>query len=323
MNLRDAVNSFLGRKGDSEISKCPRESDILSYLEDRLTVDKREQMETHFVKCADCREFLAIFSRVSEELVDYSAAPPSEEEVKSQAARVLDEIRKDESKHRAARGPMIRPGIYVHYWQLAAAASLIIVLAISVYWITREPSPDQFARQSLALALRDERPIEPRMSGGFAWSKHMPTRGDEKSDRLRIETAIKRMSFAQSPSAPQEARLTLARLYLASGRQQAERALEILSEIASTDKASAEAFNDLGAALFVMGRFTEAVAAFTRALEKSPRYEEALFNRALAHERAGRAEEARRDWQEFINKSSDEAWKSDARQHLDFLSPAR
>jgi tetratricopeptide (TPR) repeat protein len=280
-------------------------------------------MERHFTKCADCREFLALFSRVSEELVDQSTAPPSEEEVKIQAARVLDEIRKDESKHRAARGPHHRPGIYVPYWQLAAAASLLIALTVSLYFYARDPSPDQFARQSLALALRDERFIEPRVSGGIAWSRYTPTRGDEKSDRLRIETAIKRMSFAESPSAPQEDRLTLARLYLASGRKQADRALEILSQIASTDKASAQSLNDLGAAMLVMERFDEAAAAFTRALEKSPRYEEALFNRALAHQRAGRAEEARRDWQEFISKSSDEGWKSEARQHLDSLSPAR
>lgn len=324
MSLRDAVNSFLGRKNDSEISECPRESDILSYLEDRFPTDKRAQMETHFTKCSNCREFLAIFSRVSEEHFEGSARPPSEEEVKTQTARVLDEIRKDESKHQAlSPGPTPRPRIFIPYWQLAAAASFILVVAVSFYWLIPEPSPDQFAMQSLALTMKDKRPIEPRMSGGFAWSKYTPTRGNENDDRLKIESALKRMEFAKSPSAPQKDRLMLAKLYLASGRQNAEQALSILSEIASTGKASAEALNDLGAALFERERFDEAVDAFTRAIEKSPGYEEALFNRALAYNRAGRYEEARRDWQEFINKSSDEHWKIEAQRYLDPLSPAR
>ncbi len=323
MSLRDAVNLFLGRKNASEISECPRESDILSYLEDRLETDERAQMETHFTKCSNCREFLAIFSRVSEEDIGGSIGPPSEEEVKLQTALVLDEIRKDESKHQALfPGPPPRPGVYIPYWQLAAATSLILVVAISVYLIIRE-SPDQFARQSLALAMKDKRPIEPRMSGGFAWSKHMPTRGKENDNRLKIESALNRMDFAKERSAPQKDRLMLARLYLASGRQNAERAIAILREIASSGEASVEALNDLGAALYEIEQFDEAVEAFTRALEKSPDYEEALFNRALANTRAGHKEEARRDWQQFINKSSDENWKSEARRYLDPLSPAR
>lgn len=326
MSLRDAVNSFLGRKNDSEISECPREPDILSYIEDRFPTDKRAQMESHFTKCPNCREFLAIFSRVSEEYIEGSSAPPSEEEVKVQTALVLDEIRKDESKHQAlSPEPPSRPGVYVPYWQLAAAASFIIVIAVAVYWRTREPSPDQFAMQSLALTMKDKRPVEPRMSGGFARSEYAPTRGEENSDRLKIETAIRRMDFARSPSAPQKDRLVLARLYLASGRENAERALSILSEMDSTGKASAESLNDLGVAMFEMERFEEAVDAFTRALQKSPGFEEAIFNRALANNRAGRYAEARQDWQEFINKSSDEHWKIEAQRHLDLtpLSPSR
>jgi tetratricopeptide (TPR) repeat protein len=324
MSLRDAVNSFLGRKKDSEISDCPRETEILSYLEDRTPTGKRAQMEAHFTKCPNCREFLAIFSRVSEEYSEEVIEPAPEEEVKTQTALVLDEIRKDESKHQTlSPEPSRRTGIYIPRWQLAAAASFILIVAISIYWATREPSPDQFARQSLALAMKDKRPIEPRISGGFSWSEYAPTRGAEESEHLKIENAIKRMSFARTPSAPQEDRLALARLYLASGRQNAEEALTILREIASNGKASAEAFNDLGAALFETGRLDEAIAAFTRALEKSPGYEEALFNRALASHRAGHTEEARRDWQEFINKSSDERWKTEARRYLNSLTPAR
>ncbi len=327
MSLRDTINSFIGGKNDSNASSCPREPEILSYLEDRLSSGERQQMESHFIDCFDCREFLAIFSRVSAEQIESPVELLSDEEVRAQTAFVLDKIKEDESKQQPP-SPLptgtSRSGLYVSYWQLAAAAAVVIVLAsVCIYWITREPSPDQFAMQSLALSLRDERKVEPRISGGFGWSDYKPTRGAEDDNRLTINNAINRMKSAESSSAPQEARITLARLYLASGdRQKANLALEILSQIASTGKATAESLNDLGVARFVLGQFDQAADAFAQALEKSPGYEEALFNRALANYRAGHTEEARRDWQEFIKKSKDEKWKTEAQQHLDSIYPS-
>jgi len=66
--------------------------------------------------------------------------------------------------------------------------------------------------------------------------------------------------------------------------------------------------------------YDDAIVLFTRALAKSPRYDEALFNRAIAYRRLRRDAEARQDLQQFINQSTDESWKNEARSRLDTLS---
>jgi tetratricopeptide (TPR) repeat protein len=318
MSLRDAENQFAGRKKPGGLrpdkSLCPREPDMLAYVEDRLEESERERMDSHFIRCADCREFLAVFTQVSDAL-DPETEPLADEEVRAQTAKVIAAIKEDSDKYKL---PPSHKGFYVSYRQLAAAAAIIATMALAlVYFMTREPSADQLAMQSLALAMQERRRVEPRISGGLPWSVFSSTRGEESSDRLRIRSAVSRMSFAESPSAPQKDRMVLARAYLASGdRRDAERALLILSEIISSTSPK-EAINDTGVALYQLGRYDEAVAAFERALEKSPGYEESLFNKALAEDRAGRREDSRRDWTEFINKSSDADWRSEAQRYLD------
>ena len=77
--------------------------------------------------------------------------------------------------------------------------------------------------------------------------------------------------------------------------------------------------NDLGVAQFQLANYKEAIENFGKALGQKPDYPEALFNKALAEERAGRHEDAKRDWQQFINQSSDPSWKREAADHLDLL----
>jgi tetratricopeptide (TPR) repeat protein len=69
--------------------------------------------------------------------------------------------------------------------------------------------------------------------------------------------------------------------------------------------------------------YDEAIVYFSRALAQSPRYDEALFNRALAEERARHYVEAKQDWQQFIHQSSDQSWKDEARDHLNGLTGSR
>jgi tetratricopeptide (TPR) repeat protein len=72
-------------------------------------------------------------------------------------------------------------------------------------------------------------------------------------------------------------------------------------------------------ALFQLGRYEEALAAFSEALERSPGFEEALFNRALAAEQLGQLEKARQDWERFLSLSGDSGWRREAEQHLNSL----
>jgi tetratricopeptide (TPR) repeat protein len=330
MSLRDAVNFLLGGKGSNQErpdrKDCPRESNMLAYLENRLSGGERKNLEKHFARCEHCREILSIYSQVSEE-IESQASPLAEEAVRQQTAIVLAAIDKDQSE-RARLQQQARPAptrFFIPYHQLAVAAGVIITFSVAlIFFITREPSPEEFAMQSLVQIIKGKRPTQARMSGEFAWSEFKSTRGEEDDERLRLKNALNLMKDADSLSAPRESRHIRARLLLASADyNDVERALEILDQIISLGQPSPEAINDRGVALLQLGKYEEASDAFQRVLEKSPNYDEALFNKALASEHTGNSDQARRDWAEFISKSSNEDWKKEARKRLDQLSPTR
>src|SRR5947209_570682 len=116
-------------------------------------------------------------------------------------------------------------------------------------------------------------------------------------------------------------RQMLARAHLAFDRpEHARQAQAILESLQGRGALSAEVFNDLGVAQFQLQNHEAAIMSFSRALEINPGYAEALFNRALAEESAIRYPEARRDWEQFLNVTTDANWKAEAERHLSALS---
>jgi tetratricopeptide (TPR) repeat protein len=125
---------------------------------------------------------------------------------------------------------------------------------------------------------------------------------------------------AEKPNATVEDRQTLARVYLARETSEyAGKALAIIDQLLAGGVRTPELLNDKGVALFQLDKYDDAIALFGEALAKSPSYNEALFNRALVEEHAGRNEDARRDWKQFISESSDEKWKTEAQSRLNSL----
>jgi len=306
------------------LKRCPEESELLAYHEGRLSDRKSEGLESHFVSCDECRESLTLFARVSSDQTDFE--PVTGEEIKRQTASVIAFIKQDEV-NRNLNPRSTRKRKFAQQWQLAAAAVVATVVIAAGVWVFVPSSESAQAMELIALAMKDERQLEPRLSGGIEWSYYPRTRGPETSPKeaqMRLEHAQSRLSFAKNSSAPAEARLTLARAYLATGTQDgAERALVILRELESSGNLSAEVLNDTGVALLQLENYDEAISYFSKALENRSDFNESLFNRALAEYKAGHDNESRRDWQEFIQKSPDSGWKQEAQDYLDQLDASR
>lgn len=332
MSLMDSLQRLMGgnnRDGQRPELLCPDEAEILRYSEAQLATRRRAELTRHFAACGDCRELLVFRARFQAEPVDTPDAL-SQEAVRHQTARILTLIENDERKRRARasaagqRGLVARErkGFFISYPQLAALALVVFTfVAGSIYWLTRSETPETVAMQAIALSTKDERRSVARVSGGLAYSPYRPTRGAADTDDLQLQRALNNLKFAESESAPLSARQTLARAHLAFARpEHAAQALAILNQLVARGRQSPELFNDLGVAEFQLERDNEAIANFNRALEQAPTYAEALFNRALAATRAKRYAEAQRDWQQFLNTSSDANWKAEAERHLSSLS---
>jgi tetratricopeptide (TPR) repeat protein len=330
MNLIDSLQRLIGRKnraGKQTPLICPNEAEILRFSENRLAKSRRAELLRHLTECGDCRESLVFLKRFQLEEIKPSETL-SHEAVRQQTARILILIENDERKRRerpavpAPRGDLVREGFFLSYPQLAAVALAVFTFTVgSIYWLTRGETPEKEAMQALALSSKDERRSATRVSGEPAYSPYHGTRGTTDRDDLPLQRALNKLKFAESESAPVAARQLLARAYLAFDRpEQAKKALAILDQLIARGLQSAEVFNDLGVAEFQLDRYKEAITAFTRALDQASMYTEAIFNRALAEERARQYPEAKRDWQQFLALSSDAEWRAEAEQHLHLLS---
>ena len=311
------ISEFLIRLISARDPNCPTEANVLAYTENRLSPRMRSQIERHVVDCHDCIEVLAFLGRE----VDTVAAPETAESVAEQTNRVLAYIQTDErNRNRPAQKIQTPAGFYVSYPRLAAVGLVICALLVgAVFVMTRGQSPVDDAMAALKLGLKDTRYTEARISGGLPYSRYAGTirGGDSTSDDLHFNRAENKISTAAQAADAVEPRLVLARVCLARGDvESAKRALTILDQLTKSGVDTAPAFSDTGVAYLRLNNYAEAITSFSKALEKSPAYNEALFNRALAYQLDGRFEDARRDWQLFIDQASDENWRNEAREHL-------
>lgn len=306
---------------------CPDEASVLAYFEQRLPGSDRARIERHFANCPDCVEILAFLGREVE-----TPVAVSKEAVSEQTAKVLAHIHRDERNRRNLSQKVSEgSGFHISYPRLAAVALIpLIICAIAVtyiYIVSPGPSPANAAMAALRQSFQDGRSTEARISGGFDHSRYVGTTrgGPNNADDLNLSRAENKVkAAAEKPNAAVEDRQTLARVYLARETSEyAGKALAIIDQLLAGGVQTPELLNDKGVALFQLDKYDDAIALFSEALAKSPSYNEALFNRALVEEHAGRNEEARRDWKQFISESSDEKWKTEAQSRLNSLASDR
>ncbi|PYT08642.1 MAG: hypothetical protein DMF60_04310 [Acidobacteria bacterium] len=281
--------------------KCPGEADVLAYSENRLSTRRRVRVERHFAECDDCRQLLSFLGQESVE----KAPLHSRAEASEQTNRVLGYIRNDEL-NRTSSAQKARPerGLRISYpWLAAVSLAVCAIVIAAVFLLVQRQAAADAGMEALRLGLKDQRRTEARISGGLEYSRYTGvTRGeDANDDNLHFDRALGKLRSAEQENAPANERLVLARVYLARRTP---------SDI------------DTGVAYMQPDNYDKAFEFFTRALAKAPNYDEALFNRALAEQRARHNDDAKRDWQQFIEKSWDDNWKTEARKNLSSLGPS-
>lgn len=315
MRISDVLSRLIGARDPN----CPDEADVLAYSENKLSDRDRARVERHFAECDDCRQVLAFLGRESEE----APAPFTEKAVSDQTDRVLAYIQQDDrDRTKSVKKTRAAAGFYISYPRLASVGLLICAIAVGgVFLFTRDQSPADAGMAALKLGLKDGRYTEARISGLDHSRYAGPTRGgDSYNDDLHFDRAENKVKAAAQDPAAVDPKLVLARIHLARAtRGDARQALAILNQLAARGVETPETLNDIGVAQFQLEKYDDAIAYFTKALAKSPAYNEALFNRALAEELARHNADASRDWLQFINKSSEDNWKNEARMHLNSL----
>jgi CHAT domain-containing protein/tetratricopeptide (TPR) repeat protein len=280
-------------------SLCPDPEMLSAFVAGTLSADELKQVTEHLLTCEDCR------------FIVREAAHTDREHGERKAAA------------------MIRPRRPAPWWFAAAAAALVGIISISV-WRTSLTRNREIATLVEATP-RDERYLEPRLTGGFPWAplRSMP-RGDvaahdpEQMKLIGVAGAVLERS-AGNPSPQSQHAAAIAHLVAGHTRD----AVRVLFA-AVRSKPDAKKWSDLSAAYYMLAVQTNNAAQLARALEAAdaalrlePALPEALFNRALAVERLGARQQARAAWERYLSIDPGSPWTREARQHLDALAAGR
>ena len=233
----------------------------------------------------------------------------------------------DRAPH-APPAPVVRPRRWTTPWLAAAAAAVLGVLLLPPLARTLRRSP---VERLVALAPTAARVVEPRLSGGFAWS---PYRGPDRSSRVTADPAQMKLAGAAGEMIERAQRDPSAQAQHGAGvamvlTLNADAAIGKL-EMAAQGSPSAQTWNDLAAARYAAAAdhdrtalYPRALAAADAALALDPALPEALFNRALILERLGLVDEARRAWSRYLASDASSKWADEARARLADLPAAK
>jgi CHAT domain-containing protein len=318
---------------------------VEDYVNGELPESDRAEFEASFLSTPEGRKQVTYARALSEYVKD--ASPSRDAEVRVGENPIerepLTELQRKFLPTQVAEAPFRGSGVKPVWWRrpalvpyLAGAAAAVIVIGLGL-GISRIISPSEVSKglTALAYAYRDQRPLEARISG-FGYASASTTRGDEPNvdwtarklaENVLLEAVLNHPNAATHHAA--------GRLYLAE--KKFEDAIKEFDEALKTDPNNAQLHSDYGAALFEYsldlrsndesGASVEALARslehLNHALALDPKLHEALFNRALLHERMMLVERAIEDWRAYIEHDASGPWADEARQHLSILEESQ
>jgi CHAT domain-containing protein/cytochrome c-type biogenesis protein CcmH/NrfG len=195
----------------------------------------------------------------------------------------------------------------------AAAASAAVALAGWLGFITFRPVP---VEQLLAQAYTEKRMLEMRIPGAKN-SKIQVERGSEKPPSSLRKAEIQIDENLKKNPTDSKWRQAEGRAYLLEGN--GDEAVKSFEQARETAPDSPFLMADLGSALYLrnIGRDRElAYDWLSRALVKIPDDPIILFNRAIVGERINMLEQAKADWEHFLQVESGGLWAEEARERL-------
>lgn len=208
---------------------------------------------------------------------------------------------------------------------LAALAIFAVLSAATVAWsLRRDPV------HRVVSAAGRQRTIEARLSGGFAWAPlQQRTRGQSLAATLDGRSHFRGdwqtlAAIALDPSGDNKRAAAMAVL-LAGDRSHA---VERFQTLAAENPHDVNVWSDLAAARYELGvaegdasLVAGALAAADAALRLDDSLPEALFNRAVAIERLGIRDEARKAWTRFLQIDGTTEWADEGRERIRHLPP--
>jgi CHAT domain-containing protein len=288
------------------------------YLDNALSGDERQRFES-FVLLTPDRQRKLSFARALRRHV--TAEAQSESPINNASAPIRTPL--------AGRSQTGKQLFVSRYLKLAAAAAIVLGLALGIWRVFFWQSQVDKGIAALARAYSAERSIESRLSG-LGYAPIANTRGGEGKKVDEISRSLAEIILLNEVAAhpTSKAHHALGRFYLT--QRKFDKAIQQLRTALADDQQNAQLQSDLGAALLENGRadrskpesgrsledFATSLEHLSTALTLNGSLLEALFNLALCHQYMLLNQQAREDWQKYLEHDPNSAWAEEARRNL-------
>ncbi len=272
---------------------CPAPEDLAAFVDGKLSREARAAIELHLADCDTCREAVADTVSLSNEYVGPMLLGRPRRRVLAGGGAVL-----------------------------AMAASLLVLVRVQPDLFRFGESPDY---APLVAAVGENRTIEGRLTGGFAYAPMRPRtragRGAVNEDFALLAANSELQERAQrEPTAANRHAAAVAQLVAGD----AEAAVTALESVVADEPGRAAYHSDLAAAYVARGRtwgrredLVKAKAAAERAIVLDPALDEAYFNRALALDALGEAREAEAAYRRALTRDPQSPWNAEITMRLE------
>lgn len=296
----------------NDVASCPSIEILAAYVDGMVAADERIRIHAHISRCDVCRELITEVALMQDR---EAAAPSIRREYVS--GKVVIPIRRN-----------LRQRILVAASGAAAAMALFVAGAELDWW--RAPWRTDTPVSRLVDAVRDERVVEARLTGGFEYA---PLRARERSRdpskpglALLAASADLEKRAGTNPSPENLHAWGVAQTLLG----EYDAAVQTLTAAAMAAPGNAQLQSDLAATYLARAAnaarpedWPRGLAITERALALNPTQLEALFNRALALEALNLREQARAAWEKYLEADATSPWADEARRALAQLSRTR
>lgn len=290
---------------------CPDAEHLGAYVEGVLSHAERDRIEAHLVECPECRMI---------------------------AADATSFLHRPEASKQASRGVLVHRSA----WRTRSivVASILATAALVLVFVSTGRSRrggDQFPElRELVAAVGANRPIEGRLTGGFAYGPIMAATRSGTGERplsADIQIAAGRIRKEAERNTTPAALGAVGVVYLLEHNR--DRAVELLQQATAQAPEHPGLLSNLAAAYLERGTAAQRTDDIARALEEAERairasttagetpLPEARFNRALALEKLSLDDQALEAWQEYRRSEPQSPWATEADQHIAALSRKR
>ena len=298
------------------LGACPDSSLIASYVDGQLDVSGRAALQRHLASCDACTELVAEIVFTNEAAVDADA--PSQPAATHQLL------------------PFRRRRVVVAGSLLAAAAVFALVARVwlrpdgaavqneTVAATSRGPAPVDARLAGVVAALGDMRPVEGRLTGGFAYGRlRTPDRSGSATGNLALTAAAGELQKRANadPTAANLHAWGVAQVLVGAY----DPGVDTLESVWMQQK-NARVAADLGAARLARAEASgtpedlpRALEALEQALTIEPDLAEAWFSKAIVLERLQIRQQAREAWTRYLQLDPDSEWSAEARRRLTAL----